>query len=232
MIEPSSTDADHTIRATSHEVLPPPAEWSAAAVRLLQGVIYNDDSSEVWESLLCNTSPLSEYFAKLGLQLIVDETNAMAYLRQPDGDEVPADYDAVPRLFRRSQLGYDTTLLCVLLRDELRVYEEEDVHNERCVVLQSDLLATYRSFFSDEIDDVKLNRNLTAGLRKLEDLKFVRLFEKDPPSWEIRRIIKARLPLSELEQLRASLVAAQGAVSSSAEDDSEHLEGRPEPKST
>lgn len=212
MTDPSSTDADHTINIAKEEVLSPPAEWSAAAVRLLQGVIYNDDNLDVWESLLRNTSPLAEYFGKLGLQLIVDETSAMAYLRQPDGDEIPAEHDAIPRLFRRSQLGYDTTLLCVLLRDELRQFEEEDLQNERCVVLQSDLLATWRNFFAADIDDVKLNRSLAGSLRKLEDLKFVRLFEKEPASWEIRRIIKARLPLSELEQLRASLVAAASKV--------------------
>ena len=44
----------------------------------------------------------------------------------------------------------------------------------------------------------------------MEELKFVRQFEKDPPSWEIRRIIKARLPLADLERLRMSLMAAVG----------------------
>ncbi|GAB5403429.1 MAG: hypothetical protein Aurels2KO_16600 [Aureliella sp.] len=206
MNEPLSTDAERAIRGKQHETLPPPAEWSAAAVRLLQGVIYNDDSHSVWETLLRNVSPLTDYFAKLGLQLIVDETSAMAYLRQPD-DDVPAEYQSVPRLFRRSQLSYDVTLLCVLLRDELRRYEEEDLQNERCVVSQSELLEVWKNFFPDE-DEVKRNRQLTTGLRKLEDLKFVRQFEKDPPSWEVRRIIKARLPLSELERIRQSLVAA------------------------
>ena len=110
-------------------------------------------------------------------------------------------------------MTYDATLLCVLLRDELRQFEEEDVQNERCVVVQSDLLAVWQAFFPESSDEVKLNRALTAALRKLEDLKFVRQFEKEPASWEIRRIIKARLPLAELERLRQSLVeAAQAQV--------------------
>jgi hypothetical protein len=49
---------------------------------------------------------------------------------------------------------------------------------------------------------------LVAALRKLEELKFVRQFEQEPPSWEVRRIIKARLPLADLERLRLSLVEA------------------------
>ena len=194
----------------NNNFIPPPADWSPVAVRLLQGVVYHDDNLELWEQLLENVSPITEYFGKLGLLLVVDEPDAMAYLRQLDEEEIPSDFPAVPRLFRRTPLGYDATLLCVLLRDELRQYEEEDVQNERCVIAQSDLLALWEAFFPDQTDSIRLNRSLTAALRKMEELKFVRQFEKDPPSWEIRRIIKARLPLSDLERLRLSLVAAVG----------------------
>jgi hypothetical protein len=185
-------------------------DWSPVAVRLLQGVVYHDDSREMWEQLVENVSPLTEYFGKLGLLLVVNEPDAMAYLRQLDEDEIPADYPSMPRLFRRTPLGYDATLLCVLLRDELRQYEEEDVQNERCVVSQMDLLSMWEAFFPDQTDSVRLNRSLTAALRKMEELKFVRPFEKDPPTWEIRRIIKARLPLADLERLRVTLAAATG----------------------
>jgi hypothetical protein len=195
---------------TDSPIIPPPADWSPVAVRLLQGVLYHDDNADLWEQLLENVTPLSEYFGKLGLLLVVDEPDAMAYLRQLDEDEIPVDYPAVPRLFRRTPLGYEVTLLCVLLRDELRQYEEEDVQNERCVVTQSDLLALWEAFFPDDIDSVRLNRSLTTALSKLEELKFVRQFEKEPPSWEIRRIIKARVPLNDLERLRLSLVAVAG----------------------
>ena len=195
---------------TNNNVIPPPADWSPVAVRLLQGVVYHDDNLDLWEQLLENVSPITEYFGKLGLLLVVDEPDAMAYLRQLDEEEIQPDFPAVPRLFRRTPLGYEATLLCVLLRDELRQYEEEDVQNERCVISQSDLLALWEAFFPDQTDSVRLNRSLTDALRKMEELKFVRQFEKEPPSWEVRRIIKARLPLADLERLRLSLVAAVG----------------------
>jgi hypothetical protein len=186
--------------------LPPPVDWSGAAVRLLQGVVYHDDNRTVWERLLSHQSPLTEYFAKLGLLLIINETDGMAYLQQPDDDEMPPEFDDIPRLFRRSPLGYEATLLCVLLRDELRIFEEEDVQNERCVIPQHDLLKVWEAFFPNQPDAVKLNRALQAALRKLEEMKFVRQFEVEPPTWEIRRILKARIPLSDLEQLRQTLV--------------------------
>ena len=49
---------------------------------------------------------------------------------------------------------------------------------------------------------------MLASLNKLEELTFVRKFSDQPASWEIRRILKARLPATELEHLRAQLVAA------------------------
>lgn len=202
-----STDTESLQASTA--AASPPAEWGAVAVRLLQGVVYHDDNTDTWECLQRSVSQLTDYFSKIGLQLIVDEADAMAYLRQPEDDEIAPEYDHVPRLFRRSPLTYDATLLCVLLRDELRIFEEEDVQNERCVVVQSDLLSVWKAFFPESSDEVKLNRALTAALRKLEELKFVRQFEKDPASWEVRRIIKARLPIAELERLRQSLLASQ-----------------------
>lgn len=199
----------------------PPAEWGAVAVRLLQGVVYHDDNADTWECLQRSVSQLTDYFSKIGLQLIVDEADAMAYLRQPEDDEIDPEHEHVPRLFRRSPLTYDATLLCVLLRDELRIFEEEDVQNERCVVVQSDLLAVWQAFFPESSDEAKLNRALTVALRKLEDLKFVRQFEKEPASWEVRRIIKARLPLAELERLRQSLVEAAASQTTLPSDTSE-----------
>jgi hypothetical protein len=188
---------DNSLRPESayERHLPEPAEWSSAAVRLLQGVVYHDDNAQVWDTLLRSVSPLTDYFGKLGLLLIVDEADGMAYLRQLDEDDVPPEFQGIPRLFRRTPLGYDTTLLCVLLRDALRIYEES----------QNDLLALWQAFFPNQTDEVRLNRSLVAALRKLEELKFVRQFEQEPPSWEVRRIIKARLPLEDLERLRLSL---------------------------
>lgn len=216
--EDMPADDSYVARSIGNRDLPPPADWSAAAVRLLQGVVYHDDNAQVWDTLLRSVSPLSDYFAKLGLLVIVDEPDGMAYLRQLEEDDLPPDYATVPRLFRRTPLGYDTTLLCVLLRDALRVFEEEDVQNERCVIAQHDLLSMWKAFFPQQTDEVRLNRTLVAALRKLEDLKFVRQFEQEPPSWEVRRIIKARLPLADLERLRQSLVEAVAQKEAAAAD--------------
>jgi hypothetical protein len=187
---------------------PPELEdWSAAAIRLLQGVVYVDDGP-VWSVVLSNESQLVDYFAKLGLQMVLDEPEGFAYLRQFDEDELAEGYDRLPKLFRKTRLSYDATLLCVLLREELRQFEEHDVDNERCVVPTARLFDQWKAFFPPEQDEVRLKRGLETALKTLEGLKFVRLVAQDAPEWEIRRVLKARLTAADLDTLREQLVAA------------------------
>lgn len=182
-------------------------DWSIPAVRLLRGAVDAEDA-RVWNLLLSNVSHLESYFARLGLRLVVDESEGFAYLRQLTEEEMPEGYEALPKLFRATRLSYGQTLLCVLLRDEFRRFEEEDVRNERCVVEETALLEQWKAFFPAQDDAVKRHREMSASLRKLEGLGFVRKFSDEPPAWEIRRILKARLPASKLEQLKDQLAAA------------------------
>jgi len=193
--------------ADERAVPPEVEDWSAAAIRLLQGVVYVDDGP-VWSIVLGHQSRLEDYFAKLGLQMVLDEPEGFAYLRQFDEDELPEGYDRLPKLFRKTRLSYDATLLCVLLREELRQFEEHDVDNERCVVPTAGLFEQWKAFFPPEQDEVRLKRGLDGALKTLEGLKFIRLASKDPAEWEIRRALKARLSAAELDALRQQLVAA------------------------
>lgn len=187
----------------TNEALPAYKDWSLAAVRLLQGAVYAEDSA--WSTLLRHQSPLQDYFARIGLRLVVDEPEGLAYVRQLADDEASDDYLNLPRLFRRTRLGYDTTLLCVLLREHLRRFEEEDLDSQRCVVTQAELLHSWKSFFPAGEDELRLQKTLDTAFRKLDGLKFVSKFGETPGSWEVRRILKARLPVTELEQLRDQL---------------------------
>jgi hypothetical protein len=185
-------------------------EWSIAAVRLLQGVIYLDEA-RVWNILLSNRSQLETFMSRLGLALVVDEAEGYAYVRQWGEDEFPSGYEQLPKLVRRSQLGYAPTMLAVLFRDELRRFEEDDLHNERCVVEVDVVFDQWKGFFPAQYDEVRQRKEFNAALHKLEELGFVRKFADNPETWEVRRILKAKLPASELEALKQQLAAAAAA---------------------
>lgn len=181
-------------------------ESSIAAVHLLQGAVYSDET-RIWDLLLSHQTRLDSYFNRIGLRLVVDEAEGFAFLRQLDDDELNnvRDYDQLPKLFHRKRLSYDATLLCVLLREELRRFEEEDVDNARCVIATDELFEQWKTFFPAGYDEVKLKKALLSALATLDDLKFVREFTKEPQEWEIRRILKARMSVASLERLRIEL---------------------------
>ena len=181
-------------------------ERGIAAVRLLQGVIYEEDE-ETWGILTSHESDLSDSFCEIVLTLVIDRAEGMAYLRQLGDDERTAGYERLPRLFKKTALGYEATLLCVLLRDEYRRFEEEDLDNERCVVEAESLLELWKTFFPESSDEVQLRRRLLTMFKQLEKLKFVRKLTAEADSWEIRKLLKARIPIGDLERLRQRLTA-------------------------
>jgi hypothetical protein len=181
-------------------------DWSHAAVRLMQGVVYSDDGP-VWDVLMRSRSSLESYFLRIGLQMVVDEPEGYAFLRQLDDEDLPEGYEGLPKLIRKVQLGYGPTVLAVLLRDELRKFEDEELHSERCVVDSSDLFGQWRLLLPAQHDEVRQAKDFQAALVRLQDLGFVRPFGDDARSWEIRRVLKARLAVSDLEKLKEQMVA-------------------------
>jgi len=181
-------------------------ERGIAAIRLLQGVVHENDAP-TWTILQNNESDLSDYFCEIGLSLIIDRTEGIAYLRQFGDDERTAGYERLPRLFKRSPLTYEATLLSVLLRDEYRKFEEEDLDNERCVVEVDSLFDLWKSFFPSQADEVTLRKKLETTLRQLEKIKFVSKLSSDAESWEVQKLLKARLPIDELQRLRERLLS-------------------------
>jgi Domain of unknown function (DUF4194) len=55
---------------------------SLVLVTLMKGVTYQDDNPAIWQSLLDLQSRVRDYLGTLGLELILDEGEGYAYLRQ------------------------------------------------------------------------------------------------------------------------------------------------------
>lgn len=181
-------------------------ERGIAAAHLLQGVV-DEKSADVWNILLGNESYLRDYFFEIGLVLVIDRDEGIAFLRQMHDDERTGGYERIPRLFRKSALGYQTSLLTVLLREEYRRFEEEDLDNERCVVDINEILEQWKTFFSPDEDEIALRKKLITSFNQLEKLKFVSRIKSETDKWEVEKLLKARVPLEELETLRNRLVA-------------------------
>src|SRR5437667_4376342 len=83
------------------------APLSLVLIVLLKGVMYQENDPAAWQSLLNLQTRVREQVGLLGLELIFDEAEGYAYLRQrPVAD---GEYE-LPRLVPRRQLSYPVSL--------------------------------------------------------------------------------------------------------------------------
>ncbi len=179
-------------------------ESSIAAVRLLQGPVYADDA-KTWDLVLMHESRLGAYFAVLGLRLVISEADGFAYMRPFEEEEMPEGYESIPSLMRRSRLGFEATLLAVLLREQLCKFDEHDLDSEACAVPEEELLAAFADFYGEQSDEKRLRAKFASARRAMEELRFVRVLETEAPQILIRPIVKARLTTEKLREIKSLL---------------------------
>ncbi|MEM0970751.1 MAG: DUF4194 domain-containing protein [Verrucomicrobiota bacterium] len=192
--------------------LPDFHDSSIPSVKLLQGALYADDS-KTWDLLLTHRSKIESYFGRVGLLLIVDELEGFAYLRQMEEEDLPQDYERMPKLIRRNRLGYDLTVFSMLLRDELRRFEEQQLDASRCLIDTHDLFQRLCEFLPDKEDDVRKRKKFDHLLVRAQELGFVRKLSTSPPTFEIRPILKARITAERLESMKEQLTSAAATLS-------------------
>ena len=184
---------------------PPFDDSKIAAIRLLQGAVYRDDGA-AWELLLTHEQKLSEFFTSLRLTLVVSEADGFAFIRQMEEEELPEGYEKLPLLMRRTRLGFDATLLAVLLREELRKFDEENLDSEACVIAESELYSAFADFFAEAQDEKRLQNRFKSACSKLDEIGFIKQLTTDPPQLNVRPIIKARLTPERLRETRQQLL--------------------------
>ncbi|MBN1928496.1 MAG: DUF4194 domain-containing protein [Chlorobiaceae bacterium] len=166
-----------------------PQELSLIVVTLLKGVIYQEESPALWNSLLNLQAGVRDYVAVIGLELMLDEAEGYAFLRSriPDDEE---NGSAMPRLVARRQLSYPVSLLLALLRKKLA---ESDAGggDTRLILSRDEVAELVRIFLPAGSNEVKLIDQVDATLNKIADLGFIRRLRGEKQMIEVRRIIKA-----------------------------------------
>ena len=119
-------------------------EYAHIIIKLLQDVIYDEDKS-TWSDLLTYQAPVRDYFAKIGVDVFLDEREGFAFLRQKDDEN-----SKLPRLVRRTPLSYEVTLLCAMLREILEEFDVGDTDSRKCFINGSELREKIEMFFTVE----------------------------------------------------------------------------------
>jgi hypothetical protein len=183
----------------------PPASFVKA--HLLRDPLYLEDGP-LWEELLRTREGCAAWFAEVGLDLVVDEDEGYAFVRQPDVEN--EEYQG-PRLIVRRKLGYEATLLLVCLRQELARTEAQDADQTRVVRTRREISELVSGFLAETHDETRDLKKIDKAVEQLVALGFLKRLGGDGgEDYEVRRIIKARLGPSELEDIKRKLISYEG----------------------
>lgn len=180
------------------------APYAPALIKLLQGIVYHDDGP-LWALLLHQQAAVTEYFARMGLALYLDETEGYAYLQQPEPDDDAPNAPTLPRLTRRDRLSYAVTLLLVLLREALLQFDSSEPQSDRLVLTLEELRDMQRPFYHDRSDETKLVRALDGHVARVADLGFLRRLSGKAERYEVRRILIAKISADVLGVIKEQL---------------------------
>jgi len=160
---------------------------SLVLVSLMKGVTFAEADPPLWQSLLALQARVRDHIAVLGLELMLDEAEGYAYLRQRPTAEGETD---LPRLVQRRQLGYPVSLLLALLRKKLAEFDAVS-GDTRLILSREDIVDLMRLFLPDTSNQARLMDRIDAHINRVVELGFLRRLQGQDDRFEVRRILKA-----------------------------------------
>jgi Domain of unknown function (DUF4194) len=183
---------------------------SIALVSLMKGIADRENDPLLWQSLIGIQARVRDYVACLGLDLVLDEAEGYAYLRQRPAEEGAAE---LPRLVPRRQLGYQVSLLLALLRKKLAEFDATS-GEPRLILSRNDIVEMLRMFFPDTANQVRFNDRIGTDINRVVDMGFLRRLRGADDKFEVRRILKAFVDAQWLADFDLRLAAYRSHASS------------------
>lgn len=187
---------------------------SCVVIALMKGVVDAESDPEIWQSLLSLHAAVSEHVAVLGLDLVVDEAEGLAFLRQRVAGEGDAD---IPRLVPRRPLGFSLSLLLVLLRKRLAELDATGGET-RLILSRGDIAELVRVFHAERTNEAKVSDRIDADLSKAVELGFVRRLRAQEERFEVRRLLKSFVDAQWLDAFEQKLAAYRAHAESRREE--------------
>lgn len=159
-----------------------------AVTQLMKGVVYRDTHDRAWRSLLEMQPQARDYVEVLGLQIVIDEAEGYAFLRQRPAD--PDDAEPLPRLVPRRALSFHVSLLLALLRKKLAEFDAQDGAT-RLMLTREQITEMVRVFLPATSNEARLTDQIDTYINKAADLGFLRPVKNSEQVYEVRRILKA-----------------------------------------
>jgi hypothetical protein len=191
---------------------PTTANLSPVLIALMKGITSRDDDPALWQALLELQARVREYVAVLGLELILDEAEGYAYLKQRAAAEGEPE---LAKLVARRQLGYPVSLMLALLRKKLAEFDAGS--GESRLILSAEQIADLvRLFLADTANEAKLMDRVDSDIKKIVELGFLRKLRGSEDRFEVRRILKSFVDAQWLSEFDRRLADYKAHISDEA----------------
>jgi hypothetical protein len=183
-------------------------QLSPLLITLFKGVLYQDQNPALWQDLTRLQARVRDYISVLGLELIFDEAEGYAYLRQRPPTE---GENELPRMVTRRQLSYPVSLLLALLRKKLAEHDAGGAE-PRLILQREQLVEMMQVFLPDTANEAKLMDRIDTYINKVVELGFLRRLRNQEARFEVRRILKAFVDAQWLANLDGKLEEYQNHI--------------------
>ena len=194
---------EQTYEQDSPHIESGPGSFAPLAIRLLKGVVYEEEQ-RLWNELIkVHELPLRRYFEQIGLKLVVNRNEGFAFLRQLTDEET----NPLPRLMKRRTLSLDQSILCVLLRECLDEYTISESASREPILSLRDLREMVSLFFRDRPTQQRFLKDVKKTVREVREMGFLEVvglentINEDDTRYRVKRILKAFIDADELGQL-------------------------------
>lgn len=161
--------------------------FSRVLITLMKGVTFQESDPGSWQTLLDSRRQVRDIVGLLGLELVLDEAEGYAYLRQRP---VAAGDPELPRLVPRRQLSYPVSLLLALLRKKLAEFDATS-GDTRLILQRQEITEMVRLFLPETVNEARLMDRIDSHVNKVVELGFLRRLRGQADHFEVRRILKA-----------------------------------------
>lgn len=176
--------------------------YASAILQLLRGIVYTEDNREIWNLLIQYKEKLNSYFQSIGIDLYIFESEGFAYLKQQKREE---EEQKLPLLIEKRSLSYPVTLLLVLLRERLFEQEASIEGSVKLVLSRIQIKDLLLPFLPANTNEAKVLDKIDPHINKLIDYGFLRKMKDDPNKFEVKRILKAKISMEELTEIKLKL---------------------------
>ncbi|MBE6321452.1 MAG: DUF4194 domain-containing protein [Bacteroidales bacterium] len=183
--------------------------YSKAIILLLKKTV--EKGSPVWEDIINYQVEIQDYLAVIGLELILKKDEGFAFVKQ-----IVFDDDTTLNLVSRRQLGFEVSIVVIVLRQLLEDYDNNPIETQSLdrIIAGNEIKDEVRLFLPQDFNRVKLEKELDTYIQRVVDLGFLKEVKRngDEVRYKIHRIIKEKVTLEDLDAFKKKLEEYAGTV--------------------